>query len=277
MAVFKFWKMHGAGNDFIVMPDLERKFPFSAGAGIRNLCRRPGGIGSEGLILLQAAGPSEPNGVLRMRFFNPDGQEASMCGNGARCAARLAADLGLTGKRLTLVTGAGRVRAECLPDGTVRIGLPPPSGWRLRSRLRVGRQTLVCHCVNTGVPHAVVPVSDLARTDVRKLGAAIRHHPRFAPQGTNVDFMAVSGAGTAKALRVRTYERGVEDETGACGTGMVACALLAGRLRLVQPPVAVICAHGDRLTVNYRLTARGASMVALTGPAVYVFEGRVSI
>ncbi len=277
MAVFKFWKMHGAGNDFIVIPDLEQKFPVAAGAGIRNLCRRPDGIGSEGLILLQSAGSFAPYADLRMRFFNPDGQEASMCGNGARCAARLAADLGLTGKSLALATGAGRVRAECLEGGAVRIYLPPPSGWTMRCRLRLGRHTLVCHCVNTGVPHAVVPVGDVARTDVKKLGAAIRYHPRFAPQGTNVDFMEAGGAGDAKALRVRTYERGVEDETGACGTGMAASALVAGRLKLIQPPVTVICAHGDRLVVDYRLTPRGAKMVSLTGPAVHVFEGRIRI
>ncbi len=128
MAVFKFWKMHGAGNDFIVIPDLEQKFPVAAGAGIRNLCRRPDGIGSEGLILLQPAGPHARSADLRMRFFNPTGRKPPVCGNGARCAARLAADLGLTGKSLALATGAGRVRAECLEGGAVRICPRHPAG-----------------------------------------------------------------------------------------------------------------------------------------------------
>ncbi len=277
MTVFKFWKMHGAGNDFIVMPDFEQKFPAVAGACIRNLCRRPDGIGSEGLILLQPATPSAPGADLRMRFFNPDGREASMCGNGARCAARLAADLGLAPARLTLATGAGLVRADCRDHGIVRIGLTAPTAWRLHCRLRVARRTLVCHCVNTGVPHAVMLTDDLARADVPGLGAAIRYHSRFAPQGTNVNFMAVSGSGAAKILRVRTYERGVEAETGACGTGIAACALIAGRLKLVQPPVTVVCAHGDRLTVDYRLTPRGARNLTLAGPTVHVFEGRIRL
>ena len=269
--------MHGAGNDFVVIPDLKRKFPDTAAPVIRQLCRRPGGIGSEGLILLQSAEPDALPDSLAMRFFNPDGQEAAMCGNGARCAARLAADLALTGKRLSLVTKAGLVRAECLASGAVRIALPPPSEWRMHCQLHIGRQRWVCHCVNTGVPHAVIQVDGLARMRIKKLGAAIRRHPHFAPCGTNVDFMEISGVGAEKTLFVRTYERGVEAETGACGTGIVACALVAGRLRLVQPPVTVICAHGDRLIVDYRLTNSGAEMVSLTGPVVYVFEGSVSI
>jgi diaminopimelate epimerase len=126
------------------------------------------------------------------------------------------------------------------------------------------------HFVNSGVPHAVVEVEDLNGIDVRRLGAEIRRHADFAPAGTNANFIAITGP---QSLRIRTYERGVEDETLACGTGIVAGGLIAGRLQKVRPPVAITCASGDVLTVDYRLTAESAENVTLRGPAVHVFQG----
>jgi diaminopimelate epimerase len=263
-----FWKMHGAGNDFILLDDRRSDFPASAGL-VRRLCARRTGVGSEGLILLRPSNSAD----FQMLFFNPDGSAGEMCGNGARCAARLAHELGLAPDRMTIETGAGLVRAEMAGD-RVRLQLTPPSAWRLQQTLEVPGLKTVYHFVNSGVPHAVIETGALESVKLQEWGAAIRHHPAFAPRGTNVDFMTVTGP---DALRVRTYERGVEAETGACGTGSVACALIAGRLGKVRPPVKVTCASGDVLEVGYRLTSAGAAEVTLLGPAVRVFEGKIEV
>lgn len=276
MNTFKFWKMHGAGNDFIVVPDMLNRFPVSDAIAIRALCQCHDGIGSEGLIVLRPIGLPRPNGaqrlVLRMLFFNPDGGSAGMCGNGARCAAMLAFQLGLTPRKLTLITDAGKVRCEVIDDDSVRVWLPMPREWRMHLELTAGGRRLICHHVNTGVPHVVVMVRNIKRVNLRKLGASIRFDPMFAPDGVNVNFCQADADGL---LHVRTYERGVEDETGACGTGIVATALIAGKLGLTTPPVQAFCAHGDRLLVDFRLTPAGARDVSLAGPAQIVFEGRV--
>ncbi|MFA5043406.1 MAG: diaminopimelate epimerase [Kiritimatiellia bacterium] len=264
-----FWKMHGAGNDFILLDDRSARFPCADSEFIRRLCDRHAGIGGEGLLLVQ----SSTCGNFRMRFFNPDGAEAGMCGNGARCIARLAHDLGAAPAVMRIETASGLLQAEVFPD-SVRLRLPAPLDCRCRQTLALGSQTVRYHAIHTGVPHAVVETTALDRIEVGRIGAAMRHHAAFAPQGTNVDFMAVTGA---HSLRVRTYERGVEAETPACGTGITACALIAGRLGRVTPPVHATCKHGDTLEVNYRLTADGFENVTLLGPAAYVFEGAVEI
>ncbi|MCA1808578.1 MAG: diaminopimelate epimerase [Kiritimatiellia bacterium] len=267
MKTIEFWKMHGAGNDFIMLVDRDGSLSRPAASRIRELCHRPAGIGAQGLLILRPLGQD----VVRMRFYNPDGRTAPMCGNGARCTAQLAFDRRLAARKMTLRTGAGPVRAEVLPKG-VRIELPPPRHWT-EMRVKAGGRDWECHCVDTGVPHAVLLVKDVNRIDVCRFGAALRHHRAFAPRGVNVDFMDCVAGGV---LRVRTYERGVEDETGACGTGIAACALIAGRLGLVQPPVKLVCRYGDSLMVDYQLTERGAGGLRLTGPVKYVFTGRVA-
>lgn len=263
-----FWKMHGAGNDFILMDDRCALFPCADAKLIQRLCNRHTGIGSEGLLLIQAS----TRGNFRMRFFNPDGCEAEMCGNGARCIARLAHDLGIAPAEMQIESASGILQAE-VAAGAVRLYLPAPRNCQCHQVLALDNQTVCCHTINTGVPHAVIETKDLDNTDVDRIGAALRYHGAFAPQGTNVDFMAVIGA---HALRVRTYERGVEAETPACGTGITACALIAGRLGRVTPPVQVTCAHGDTLTVNYQTNDDGRfASVTLLGPAAYVFEGKL--
>jgi diaminopimelate epimerase len=262
-----FWKMHGAANDFILVDDRAQTFPATDRAWLAQLMARRTGIGSEGLLLVQ---PSE-RADFRMRFFNPDGGEAEMCGNGARCIARFAYDRGVAPAHMQIETAAGTVRADLL--GTrVRLHLPPPCAWQLDRRLTAEGRAWTYHFVNTGVPHAVVEVADLAAVDVARVGAALRHHAAFAPRGTNVNFVQITTDG---AVRVRTFERGVEAETLACGTGMVACALIAGKLGRVRPPVRLRPASGDELEVNFALTADGAEAVTLLGPAEYVFQGEL--
>ncbi|MFH1477988.1 MAG: diaminopimelate epimerase [Verrucomicrobiota bacterium] len=264
-----FWKMHGAGNDFILLDDRPARFPCADAALIRRLCDRHAGIGSEGLLLVQ---PSM-RGNFRMRFFNPDGVEAGMCGNGARCIARLAHDLGAAPSSMHIETIAGTLAADVLSDA-VRLQLPAPTDCRCHQTLALSDRTIRYHAIHTGVPHVVVETQALDGMDVCRIGAGIRHHAAFAPQGTNVNFMTVTGT---HALCVRTYERGVEAETPACGTGITACALIAGYLGRVTPPVHVTCKHGDVLEVNYRLISDGVEDVTLLGPVVYVFEGTVEV
>lgn len=264
----EFWKMHGAGNDFILVDDRSLTFPAGDRAWMAGVAARRTGVGCEGIILIQPSTRAD----FRMRFFNPDGSEVEMCGNGARCVARLAHELGAAPADMTIETVAGLLRARST-EGLVTLTLTPPRDWELDGALEAAGQRLSFSRVNSGVPHVVVEVADLAACDVRTLGAAIRRHARFAPAGTNANFIRVTGP---SALDVRTYERGVEDETLACGTGIVASALTAARRGRVRPPVAVRAASGDILTVNFSLTADSAADVTLQGPAAYVFHGTLA-
>lgn len=265
-----FWKMHGAGNDFVLIDDREQTFPDSDNDLIHNLARPKYGVGCEGVILIQ---PSE-EADFRMRFYNPDGGEVEMCGNGARCVARLAHEIDAAPRKMKFDTVAGLIRAEVLKHDQVQLTMTEPKDWILNGELDMEEQKLPFHFVNSGVPHVVIVIENLAHADVATIGAAIRYHSRFQPAGTNVNLIEITGP---DSLSVRTYERGVEAETLACGTGMVACGLIAGSLGLVSIPVNITCAAGDILKVNYDATEHGATNVTLTGPAVHVFEGEIDL
>ncbi|MBU1694536.1 MAG: diaminopimelate epimerase [Verrucomicrobia bacterium] len=260
-----FWKMHGAANDFIVADDRTMSFPVDDRDWLIRIMARRTGVGAEGVLLIQPSKQSD----FRMRFFNPDGGEVDMCGNGARCIARLAHEIGAAPRQMRIETRAGLIRAEV--DGEqVLLHLTEPRDWRLNQRMDVAGQVLEAHSVNSGVPHVMVEVNDLDSVNVTELGRALRYHSAFAPGGTNANFVQIT---SPQSLRLRTYERGVEAETLACGTGIVACGLLAGRLGKVRPPVSVLTAGGDRLEVNYTPTDDGATDVTLRGPALHVFQG----
>lgn len=263
-----FFKMHGAGNDFLLVDDRAQRFPTGDPAWIARIAARRTGVGCEGVILIQ---PS-PRAHFRMRFFNPDGSEVDMCGNGARCVARLAHELGIAPAHLQFETPAGLLTAD-VSGNQVRLQMTPPTDWRLNRTLKMTTGDRDYGFVNSGVPHVVMPVPDLDAWPVKSAGAEIRYHADFAPKGTNANFITVTGP---DSLRVRTYERGVEDETLACGTGMVACGLIAGKMGWVRPPVRITCASGDVLVVDYQLTAEGAERVTLLGPAVHVFQGTLT-
>ncbi len=254
-----FYKMQGAGNDFIVVDDRAMSFPISDKAFISQMASRRTGIGCDGLILLQPSTRSD----LRMRFINPDGNEVGMCGNGARCFARLAFDLGAAPEKMTIETGAGIVRAEVLGN-QIRLVLTDPSDWRMK--LDAGLEQSV-DFVNTGVPHAVVRIANLQELDLPTLGSALRHHKLFSPEGTNANFVKVEPDAT---LSIRTYERGVEAETLACGTGATAAALVAVEHGWVEWPVVVHCAGGYDLTINS--SDEGPTLL---GDATRVFEGEI--
>lgn len=261
----EFWKMHGAGNDFILVDDRRLVFPANDKEWLARIASRRLGVGSEGIILIQPSSSAD----FKMRFFNPDGSEVDMCGNGARCVSRLAYDIGVAPARMRFETGAGMVQAEMVGD-RVRLGMTPPKDWRLDRMLDLPGGARPYGFVNSGVPHVVMEMSPLDTVDVATLGAAVRYHKDFAPKGTNANFIEVTGP---SSLRIRTYERGVEAETLACGTGMVAAGLVAGRMGRVKPPVRITCGSGDVLEIGYTLTADGAENVTLLGPAAHVFTG----
>ena len=255
-----FWKMHGAGNDFILVDDRRFMFPREASDLVVRLCTRRRGVGAEGLLLIQPSSCAH----FRMRFYNPDGTEADMCGNGARCIARLAHEIGAAPAQMQIETAAGILHADVFSP-LVRLQLPPPKDWRLHLSVSWKESAHPVHSVNSGVPHAVCVVNDLSSTDVAAFGTFLRRHPLFAPAGTNADFVQITGP---DSLSIRTYERGVEAETLACGTGIAAAALIAEKLGWVRAPVRVTTAGGDMLQV-------GIQPFTLTGPAEHVFQGTI--
>lgn len=262
-----FFKMHGAANDFILVDDRAGTFPLADRAWLQRVSARRTGVGCEGIILIQPSSSAD----FRMRFMNPDGGEVEMCGNGARCVARLAAELGAAPAKMRIETMAGELQAE-VTGGRVRLRMTEPKDWRLGRTLMIEGQPLSYGFVNSGVPHVVVETPHLDAVDVDGLGRTIRRHTDFQPAGTNVNFVRVTGP---DALRIRTYERGVEAETLACGTGMVAAALVMARLGRVRLPAKLMPASGDTLEVNATLRGEGATDVTLTGPAEHVFRGEL--
>jgi diaminopimelate epimerase len=263
-----FWKMHGAANDFILVDDRSCAFPTTDRDWLVRTMQRRTGVGSEGILLIQPSKQAD----FRMRFFNPDGGEVDMCGNGARCIARLAHEIGVAPANLSIETPAGIVRAEVKGD-RVLLHMTEPKDWRLNATLMIESELYTYHYVVCGVPHVVMEVPNLDEFDVARMGQHIRHDKAFQPAGTNANFIEVTGP---DSLRVRTYERGVEAETLACGTGITACGLIAARLNLVTKPVKVTAASGDVLEVNFRATEDGATGVTLFGPALHVFKGELA-
>ena len=264
-----FTKMNGAGNDFVMLDNRDGKLALDK-AQIAQLCDRHRGIGADGLLAIE---PAENGADFRMRYYNADGGEAEMCGNGARCFARFAQKV--TGKsgNISFETQAGVITAKFFGD-IVQIQMSEPHSLRLNDALDVAGERLTVHSLNTGVPHAVVFVDNLEGTDLRRLGAALRYHPHFAPKGTNANFVQQVGP---QAMAIRTYERGVEDETLACGTGMVACALIFHELTGAASPVQVKVRGGDTLEIGFAKSGDNYRNVTLTGPADFTFEGQTSL
>ncbi len=269
MATIPFFKMQGSGNDFVfVVNDDPGVGPEDMPAWARQLCRRSFGVGADGLIFLERSTTSGQPGV-RWHFYNADGSRAEMCGNGSRCAAMLAFRLGMVPASHVLETDAGPVKAEVKPEaGQVKVELTPPHDLQLNLDLAVEHEELQVHFVNTGVPHAVLVTTDAAGMDISRYGPGIRYHPRFAPQGANVNLMQVKDR---SSISLRTYERGVEGETYACGTGAVASALIGHELGLLDSRVDVDTSGGEELRIFL-----DSSRVHLQGQAVLVYTGELA-
>ncbi len=266
-----FYKMNGAGNDFIVIDNRDLSASLDQET-IAALCDRHRGIGADGLLAVE---PAEQGADFKFRYYNADGGEAEMCGNGARCFGRFTAALmEEEPERVTFETIAGTLAAE-LVDENVRIAMSEPKDLKLKTGAEVPGLYADLHFINTGVPHVVVFVDDLAAADVFNHGRDIRRHEAFAPAGTNANFAQVLTRGH---IAIRTYERGVEDETLACGTGMVASALVHHLLTGAPSPIKVDVKGGDTLEIGFEKNADGGfSNVTLTGPADFVFEGDIEI
>jgi diaminopimelate epimerase len=267
--MLRFTKMNGAGNDFILIDnragdiDLDR-------SQIAHLCDRHRGIGADGILLLEKGAN---HADFRMRYFNADGGEAEMCGNGARCFARFANKFAGAQEKISFETPAGVISAELVGD-LVTLQMTKPTDLRLDIKLPVANGNKTVHFINSGVPHVVIPVPHIDDVDVRKEGSAIRYHKMFSPKGANVNFIEKHGP---KKIAIRTYERGVEDETLACGTGIVASALIFAAIEKVNGPISVTARGGDELQVGFEKSDNQFHNVTLTGPAEFVFEGTVGV
>lgn len=265
-----FTKMNGAGNDFVMVDNRDGSLSLGD-AQIARLCDRHRGVGADGLLAVEKA---EGAADFRMRYYNADGREAEMCGNGARCFARFVNKLSPSSNgAVTFETPAGIISAR-LEGEEVSLGMSQPGPFADGVTLEACGRPLTVYSINTGVPHAIVLVEDLEDTDVVGLGRALRHHHHFQPRGTNVNFARQLGP---QHLAIRTYERGVEDETLACGTGVVASALTLAVLTGAPSPVRVLVKGGDTLGVAFTRTEDGFRDVILTGPADFVFEGSIAV
>ena len=266
----EFTKMNGAGNDFILFDNRDRKISLTTDQ-IVHLCHRQRGIGADGIMGLVPCDSGKAD--WSWQFYNSDGSAAEMCGNGARCFARYIQKLtGATGD-LTFETAAGVIRARLNGD-RVTVNLTTPHSLRLNESVPLEQGATPIHSINTGVPHAIVYVDDADQAMVAGVGAEVRYHAHFKPRGTNVNFVQVKGP---NFIRVRTYERGVEGETLACGTGVTAAALISARLKGFTSPVKVQVQGGDLLEVGFREENGEFADVALTGPADFAFTGSATI
>ncbi len=262
-----FKKMHGSGNDFILIDNRQNWIePDKAPKAAVRYCKRHFGIGADGMILIEDSRKAD----FRWHFFNADGSRADMCGNGGRCAARFAVLQGICGPELKFETGAGIIEAS-VKDALVKLQLTPPKDLKTDIRITIHDKERTIDFINTGVPHAVLFPADIEAEPVFETGRVVRYHKAFSPEGTNVNFVKVTGP---SSILVRTYERGVEDETHACGTGAVASALIAGLKGLVEPPVEVKTWGGEKLKIYFQKDERPSfRKVYLEGTAVLVYSG----
>lgn len=263
-----FSKYAGSGNDFILIDDRLEQFPSADRAYIASLCHRQRGIGADGLILLQLSKKAD----FRMRIFNADGGEAEMCGNGIRCLMKFIRDLGNLGVRYRIETMKNILQVE-EKNGFVHVEMAQPIDiqWDMNIELAEGR--LVVQSLNTGVPHVVIFVDNVNDSKWMGLAPAIRRHSSFGWAGTNVNFTSIDTSGI---VHVRTYERGVEGETLACGTGATATALAAARKLNLPSPVRVMPLSQEPLEISFSWEGELPVQVSMAGPANYIFSGTIN-
>lgn len=274
--LLKFWKMNGAGNDFLVLNNLEEHLPVDRLPQIaRTLCERRLSIGADGLMVVDAP---QAGGDYRMLFYNSDGSVGEMCGNGARCICRYGFENGLAGETQTVETTAGIVTGQRIDRRRYRIRLNDPTTIQLDAAVEVDGVRYACSYVelgNPGLPHAVVPYHNLKNADeneLRELGRAIRWHKSF-PKGANVNFYEMTGE---DSIFERTFERGVEDFTYACGTGtgsLVAVLTLQGK---VSGHGVKVDMTGGQLVIDAEREGSRITALYLTGPTNVVCKGEVT-
>ena len=269
MPKLHFTKMNGAGNDFVMLDNRAGELQLDR-EQIARLCDRHRGIGADGVLMLE---PASNGADFRMRYYNADGGEAEMCGNGARCFARYAQRVAGPREQVSFETPAGVIGAA-LNGETVTLQMSDPKDFEADVEIALKGAVVSGSYVDSGVPHFVVPVTAIDEVNVRELGSALRHHERFAPRGANVNFLEQRGA---NEIAIRTYERGVEDETLACGTGVVASAIVFAAAGELAGPIRVLVRGGDTMSVSFQRDGTRFTNVTLSGPADFVFEGTVNI
>ena len=272
----EFMKMHGSGNDFVVIDNRAGNLgttdlhAFSA-----LVSRRATSIGADGVVLIE--NPAEPDTDFHWRYFNSDGSEGEMCGNGAMCGARFAYLIGAAGSVMAFSTMSGIVRARVdRVTGQVELAMPDTGPVGPPRTVEVDGATFELIPIQVGVPHCVLYVDDADafgdRAELERVGRAIRRSDAFMPAGTNVNVVSQLGE---NHLRMRTYERGVEAETLACGTGAVASAVVSASLALMKSPVEIIASSGMPLVASFDLGENGARTVALRGQTRIVMTGSI--
>jgi diaminopimelate epimerase len=266
MRKIPFYKMQGSGNDFILV---DNRRNILKGKNLKdlamNVCHRHYSVGADGLIVIVPSKKAD----FKWRFFNADGSEAEMCGNGSRCAARFALIKKIAKKNMAFETLAGVIHAQVKPN-SVKVQLTDAAGLRMNIAVPLDSGIRMGHFIDTGVPHLVYLSKDIDIEDVDRVGRTTRYHDLFKPAGTNVNFIQIENR---HKLHIRTYERGVEGETLACGTGSVAGALVAGALGAVFSPVEVHTFGGEKLTVSFERSAEEFTGIHLEGKAEVICEG----
>ncbi len=273
--VLEFTKMSGAGNDFIVIDNRFYAFTSDELSGFASrFCRRREGVGADGLLALSNAASAEAD--YRMTYFNADGSVGTMCGNGARCLARFARDAGLESEPLFFDSDAGLYRASVAELGDVRLYVPAPRNFKsvvqLSNPLPDGSKK--AHYLWTGTEHVVVFVDDVSSVDVVRLGRAIRHDEILGPEGANVNFVEQQDAGN---LKVRTFEKGVEDETLACGTGSIASSIVAALTARSDSKQFAVHMRGGTLEIGFEGNADAPENLYLQGAADVIYRGSLEL
>jgi diaminopimelate epimerase len=279
MKEISFIKMSGAGNDFIIIDKTKNPEFVLKNNVISLLCHRRNGIGADGIITI-----SDPEGYdFGMEYYNADGSSGTLCGNGARCAIKYARTSNRTnGDMVRFLSNELEYSGELLPNGKIKFNLKPPEQIDENKLVQFGGENITASFINTGSPHIVIEISDLPdnemrmnldKVDVITIGRKIRNESEYAPGGTNVNFIKLIDS----HIHIRTYERGVEDETLACGTGSVAAAIIANKKFDLMPPVSLITKGGDELVVNFDKEELEFKNVSLTGPVEEIYKGEIFI
>jgi len=269
MKRINFYKMSGSGNDFIIIDNREKNVEEkNLTEFIIGVCQRKMSVGADGLILIENAEDVD----FKWRFYNSDGSRAEMCGNGARCAARFAYINKIAGHKMSFETDAGIVSAQ-VKNGLVKVKMMDPKDHKVDFTIDLEDVPVTVSSVNTGVPHVVIPADNIDDVAVVKLGREIRYYKKFAPAGTNVNFYCPL---KEDKIKIRTYERGVEDETLACGTGAVACALVYAYKAKIKSPISVRTKSNGRLLIYFQEKEDTFDNIYLEGDARIIYKGEMS-
>jgi diaminopimelate epimerase len=259
LMIISFNKYQGAGNDFIIIDNRKGAFNPEDSGLINRLCNRRFGIGADGLMLISTSSEYD----YEMKYFNSDGLEGSLCGNGGRCSADFAIREGIAGKKLSFraIDGVHKAIAE---NDIIRLSMNDVKDYNIID----GN-----YFINTGSPHYVVFVDSADETDVFNTGKKYRWSEKFSPGGTNVNFVEILRRG----IYVRTFERGVEDETLACGTGVTASAIVSVLSGQFDTNTVAVKTRGGDLSVTFDISGSTISDIWLSGPATFVFEGTIEV